>query len=247
LALNGYQYRRLFDELQRHEEEIANAVEARIAPFLPPEIEVHETVSLSVCCPMSAWTTPRMVGVNVEHLKGGWDHLVRNITAAVFGQLQRQLCSTKENPEGLTANDLDCKGSADSRSQPLEWAIYTAVLGGTADYVADLGASDDEECAMELGAALLHHYSAVDITPAQSALMESLVEEKKDPRRPLCALGRRMARIITAYEGPRAITELIRQGPAVFVLRAAELESARGHDLLTEEAHSAIRELAMQS
>jgi hypothetical protein len=244
LALNGYQYRRLFDELQRHEEEIAHAVAARIAPFLPPDVEVHETVALSVCCPISTWTTSGMVGFNVEHLKGCWEHLVRTIAAAVFDQLQRQLCPTKATPEGLTVGDLDCGGSGNSRSCPLEWAIYTSVLRGTADYVADFGASDDEESDVKLGAELLHCYAALGINSSQSTLTASLPPEVNDPRRPLCALGRHMARIITAYEGPRALTELIRRGPAVFVTRAAEIESFRGHDLLTPETCAAVRELA---
>ena len=247
LSINGYQYRSLLEELQNHQGEIADAVVARIAPFLPPDIEVSKTVALSVCCPVSVWSTSRMIGVNVEHLKGGWEHLVRTISAAVFDQLQRQLCSTKATPEGLTSSDLDCEGSAKLRSDPLEWAIYTAVLIGTANYVADLGALAEEEHAVRLGAELLHSYVGADINLDQSAVTKSPTPDENAPRRYLCALGRRMARIITAYEGPQAVTEFIRRGPAAFVIRAAELESARGHDLLTEETYSAIRDLAGQS
>jgi len=118
--------------------------------------------------------------------------------------------------------------------------------GPSYDYVEDLGASDEEEHAVELGAALLHRYATGDAASIAILPVDVMTLEEKDVHCYLCALGRHMARIITAYDGPQAITELVRQGPAEFILRAAEIESVRGRDLLTEETVSAIREIARQ-
>ena len=216
----------------------------RIAPFVPPEIEVQVVVALSICCPMSAWSTDRIVGVNVEHLKGGWEHMVRTLSAAVFRRLQQQLCLLDGGPEPLTAENLAGNESAGSRSESLECAINMTVFEGTVDYVEDLGASDEEEHAVELGAALLHRYATGDAASIAILPVDVMTLEEKDVHCYLCALGRHMARIITAYDGPQAITKLVRQRPAEFIIRAAEIESVRGRDLLTEETVSAIRELA---
>jgi hypothetical protein len=120
------------------------------------------------------------------------------------------------------------------------------VFEGTADYVADLGASDEEDRAVELGAALLHRYATGDAATISILPIDTFALEEKDIQCSLCALGRHMARVITAYDGPQAITELVQRGPATFIIRAAEIESARGRDMLSEEAVSAIRELAGQ-
>ncbi len=246
LVVNAYQYRSALDELKLYEEEIIDAVLTRIAPFVPLEIEIQVAVALSVCCPMSGWTTSRMVGVNVEHLKGGWEHMVRTLSAAVFHRLQEQQCLLEGGPEPLTVDDLANSGSAGPRSQILECAINMTVFEGTADYVADLGASDEEDRAVELGAALLHRYATGDAASISILPIDTFALEEKDIQCSLCALGRHMARVITAYDGPQAITELVQRGPATFIIRAAEIESVRGRDLLSEEAVSAIRELAGQ-
>ncbi|MCW8985317.1 MAG: hypothetical protein OQK55_08240 [Thermoanaerobaculales bacterium] len=246
LVANAYQYRSALDELKLYEEEITDAVLTRIAPFVPPETEIQVTVALSVCCPMSGWTTSRMVGVNVEHLKGGWEHMVRTLSAAVFRRFQQQQCLFDGGPESLTVDDLADSGSAGPQSQVLECAINMTVFEGTVDYVADLGASDEEERAVELGVALLHRYATGDADSISFLPIDTLALEEKDVHCSLCALGRHMARVITAYDGPQAITELVERGPATFIIRAAEIESVRGRDLLSEETVAAIRELAKQ-
>jgi hypothetical protein len=243
LALNRYEYRMRFEQLLDHEEEIIDAVLTRVAPFLPTDIEIQETVALSVCCPMSFWSTPSMVGVNVEHLKGRWEHFVGIVAAAVFDQLQRRLCPAEFRRGAFDADDLDGTGPPGSRSQSLEWAIRTVVFRGLTDYVADLGAAEETEDAVRRGAALLHRYATVGIGPPPSSSIGDAPLVESDPERSLCALGRRMARIITAYEGPQAITDYIRRGPAALIVRAAEIESIRGHDLLNEEAYAVIRDL----
>ena len=244
VVVNAYQYRSALDELRQYDEEITDAVLTRIAPFVPPETEIQVVVALSVCCPMSGWITSRMVGVNVEHLKGGWEHMVRTLSAAVFHRLQQQMCLLEGGPEPLTADDLAGNGSAGLQSQMLECAINMTVFEGTVDYVAHLGASDEEERAVELGAALLHRYATGDAASISFLPIETLALEEKDIHCSLCALGRHMARVITAYDGPQAMTELVQRGPAAFIVRAAEIESGRGRDLLSEETVSAIRELA---
>jgi hypothetical protein len=243
LVVNAYQYRSALDELRLNAEEITDAVVARIAPFVPPEKELQVVVALSVCCPMSGWTTSRMVGVNVEHLKGGWEHMVRTLSAAVFHRLQQELCLLEDGPEPLIADDLVGTASAGPRSESLRCAINMTVFEGTVDYVAGLGASDEEERAVELGAALLHRYAIGDAASISSLPVDILPFEERDIHCALCALGRHMARVITAYDGPQAMTELFQQGPEGFIIRAAEIESVRGRDLLTEETVAAIREL----
>ncbi len=246
LIVNAYQYRSAFDELRLYEEEITDAVLTRIAPFVPPETEIQVAVALSVCCPMSIWTTSRMVGVNVEHLKGGWEHMVRALSAAVFHRLQQQQCLLDGGPEPLTVDDLTNSGLAGSQSQILECAINMTVFEGTVDYVADLGASDEEEHEVELGSALLHRYATGDAATISFLPIDTFDLEEKDIHCSLCALGRHMARVITAYDGSQAITELVQRSPATFIIRAAEIESARGRDLLSEETVAAFRELAKQ-
>jgi hypothetical protein len=170
--------------------------------------------------------------------------MVRTLSAAVFRRFQQELCSLEGGPEPLTAGDLAGNGSAGPRSDLLECAINMTVFEGTVDYVEDLGASDEEERTVELGAALLHRYATGDTASISFLPVDVLALEEKDIHCYLCALGRHMARIITAYDGPQAITKLVRQSPAEFIIRAAEIESVRGRDLLTEETVSAIRELA---
>jgi hypothetical protein len=94
--------------------------------------------------------------------------------------------------------------------------------------------------------ALLHRYATGDADSISFLPIDTLALEEKDVHCSLCALGRHMARVITAYDGPQAITELVERGPATFIIRAAEIESVRGRDLLSEETVAAIRELAKQ-
>ncbi len=166
------------------------------------------------------------------------------LLAAVFDRVQQQLRRSAIEPEPLTMDDLMGNRSAGSQYQSLERAITTAVSRGSADYVADLGSSDDERYSVELGAALLHRCAAVDRTPETSAPIVSLPLEEEIVSCSLCSLGRYLTRIITAYDGPQAISELIQRGPAEFFLRAADIESGHGRNLLSHETICAIRELA---
>ena len=247
LVLNAYQYRQVLDELNQYEADITDAVLSRVALFFPPDTVVEETVALSVCCPMSNWATPRMVGVNIWHFKGDWEHVIRTITAAIYDQLQRRLFRLEAGPEPFRVDDLVSDRPVGSRQQSLEEAINTVVFEGTADYVADLGSSNEEERAVDLGAALLHRFATIDVSSESFLSTEIATLEEKEVQRSLCALGRHMTRVIIAYDGPLAMTALVKQGPAVFIVRAAEIESVHGRDLLSPKTISVIHELAGQS
>jgi len=241
-VLKASQYRRVLDELQTHSQAISEAVLTRIAPFFPPETEVQAVVALSVCCPMSTWETSRMVGVNVQHFKGDWEHVIRILAAAVFDRFQHQLRLSETTSESLIVDDLVTNQTPVLPFEPLELAMSIVVFEGAADYAADLGASDEGKSSIQLGAALLHHYATSATTTEPSPIPGKGVVSCS-----LSALGRHMARVITAYDGPLAITELIQRGPEAFVLRAAEIESVRGRDLLSQETISAIHELARRN
>ncbi len=248
LVVNAKQYRHILDELELHSDEIAGAVLARVAPFLPPDTEIHETVALSICCPMfSEWATPRMASVNVEHLKLGWEHMIRALSAAVIRRLQLQPCSTPSGGTPVTIDDLVFDGATDPQYPQVQQLIWTAVYEGSAKYVAEPEMRPGEQTDIDRGVALIEDSVAVATDRNANASLDRSVLRHPAAWRPLCAFGRHMARVITESYGPQEMLDLVQQGPAAFIERAAEIESEHGQDLLSREAMAAIRTLAKAS
>jgi hypothetical protein len=248
LVVNAEQYRQMLDELEFHSDEIAGAVLARVAPFLPPDAQIDETVALRICCPLySDWATPRMASVNVTHLKLGWEHMTRALSAAVICCLQLQLCSTSAGSKPVTLDDLVFDGATDPRYWQVNQLISTAVFEGSAEYVAEPGFRPGERADVERGVELIEHSVSMAVEGSANAPLDRSVLRHLAAWGPLCALGRHMAQVITESDGPQVMFELVQQGPAAFVERAVEIESERGRDLLSRETMTAVRTLAKAS
>lgn len=247
VVVNATQYRQMLGDLELHGDEIAGAVLARVAPFLPRDVEIHETVALSISFPVSEWATLQMSGVHIANLKPGWEHMIRTLSAAVIRRLQLKLCSTPSGGTPDTVDDLVIDGSADPRYEQVRQLISKAVFEGSARYVAEPEMRAGEQTDIDRGVELIEHGVAVALNSSMDASFDRSVLQHPETLRPLCALGRHMARVITESDGPEAMFDLVQQGPVEFFDRAAEIESEQGRDLLSRDTLAVILTLPRAS
>ena len=228
LAANAGQYRSSIEDLQARGQDVSDAVLARIASFLPPDAEIDESFAFVPGVLTEDWATPAMSGANVAYIKGGWEELVRRISAGVFRrQLLNQLPGRDgDNPHGM--NDLISAGLDDERFQGFYELIAYAVLEGTVDYVSNPSASIDQTTTFIAGAELIDDFVVEVIKKSQVESAVTIFERGRGPGGSLSALGRHMARVVAERDGSEAVTVLLEQGIVTFFQRALEIESDNG-------------------
>jgi len=244
LTLHATEYETLLDDLRVHDQELSDAVAARIAPFLPAAHEMHESIAFTVGGPNPIWATSRMAGVHIGLARGDWDDLTQILTRAVFRRLQLQLCHTQEGQEAETIEDLATCCPEDPRYEDLHQLLTFAVLEGTADYAAGGSLRLAGSAEGERGADLIERYVSEVIEEAMRAPSEGILQEGLASSSPLPALGLQMAAIVADTDGPRAILDLQQEGIVAFIERVLEIESARGGDLLSADVGAAVHALS---
>jgi len=247
LTIHATEYESLFDDIRAHGQELSDAVAARIAPFLPPAHQMHESIAFTVGGPSPIWATSRMAGVNIGLARGDWDLLTQVLSKAVFRRVQLRLCLTRRVSEAEIIDDLATCCPEDPRYEDLHQLLAFTVLEGTADYAAggSLGPADSAE--VERGADLIERYVAEVLEEAMTGPSEGILKEGLDSGSPLPALGFQMAAIVADTDGPRAILDLLHEGIVAFVRRVLEIESARGGHLLSNDVRTAVYALAARA
>ena len=244
LAANAAQYRSLIEDLQTRRQDLSDAVLARIAPFLPPGAEIDESLAFTPGCLTGEWATPTMSGENVMHIKGGWDGLIRRISAEVY---RRQLLKQHCGPNGDTNQTIDDLISVrldDERFEKFHELIAYTILEGAVDYVSSPSVPIDQTKSFIDGADLIDDFVVEVIRKSHVESAVTIFERGRGPGGRLCALGRHMARVIAQRDGSQAVTDLLEQGCVTFFQRALEIESDNGGGLFNEELMIAVGDLS---
>jgi len=244
VAANPAQYRSMIADVQVRRQDILDAVLSRVAPFLPPGAEIDEKFALTPCGLTGEWATPTMSGENVMHLKGGWDELVRRISAAIF---RRQLLRQHVGPNGDTPQTIDDLVSTrldDERFDVFHELIAYMVVEGTVEYVSNPSAPIDQTASFIAGAELVNDFVVEVIRKSRVESAVTIFGRGRGPGGRLCALGRHMARVVAEWDGSQAVTDLLEQGFVPFFERAVEIELDNGGELYDEDVLIAVRDLS---
>lgn len=237
------EYERLVAEIARHREDLTGVAAARIAAYLPADVEVDETFALTVGCLIRGWATAAMSGLNVEQVKDDWPRLRRTMTEEVYHRVQLKLMPSASGVPAHDFEDLVVAVPDEGLSKLYELLVYT-VAEGTANLAATPAPGVDDAESARAGRELLDRFVAAVVRGGRVEEADALLGEGLSSNGPLYSLGYRMAQVVERHDGTAGVGGLLRQGPVTFVLRAIALADGDGVTLVSDDAARAVRELA---
>ena len=213
LAVNANEYRRMIDDLEAHEQDIAHAALTRVAPFFPSDTETEGSFAFMPDCLTGDWATPAMAGANLPRIKAGREDMVRRISAGLFS---RELLKQQWNPGGdnpRTIDDLIHAGLDNERHELFHELIAYTVLKGAVEYVSNPSSSVEEAASVTAGADLIDDYVGEVIKRRQVEWAHIIFEHGRGPGGALTALGYHLTRTVVQEDGSEAVLPLLRRGP----------------------------------
>lgn len=244
LRENAGAYRRFLAALDDGRPALEAAVVRQIAQYAPPRVEMDARFALTVGWAIRGWTTPEMAGLNLEQVKDDWDLLFGTMVEETYHRLQLQLCPT---PTGMPARefaDLVVVETGDARYERFYEVIAYTMLEGCANLArgrfADPGLSEKAAA----GAELLARFVDEVVENGDVGSADALISEGLEGNGPLYGLGWKLASVVAAADGKRAVGELQRSGPVAFFRRAAILSQDAGQPLLSPTVVATINTLA---
>jgi hypothetical protein len=216
------EYGRMVVELARHHDRLEDEAVRRVAPHLPEGFTFDEHFALTVGSLIRGWTTTEMSGLNIEQLKDDWPRLLRTMTEELYHRLQLRLVPTADGSPASDFDDLVPTVDDDRQAKLAEIMLYT-VLEGTANLAAGPapGVGDPDRAAE--GSALLTRFVTEVVDGGRVDDADGLIGAGLLGNGPLYALGFRLARLVAADKGPRAIPDLLARGPVAFALEAQRI------------------------
>lgn len=235
-------YGHMVAELARHHDRLEDEAARRVAPFLPAGFTFDEHFALTVGSLIRGWTTTEMSGLNIEQLKDDWPRLLRTMTEELYHRLQLRLVPATGGGTATTFDDLIPATPDDRQAKLAEIMLYT-VLEGTANLAAGPAPGVDDPDRAAEGSALLTRFVTEVVDGGRLDEADGLIGEGLRSNGPLYALGYRLAQIVAAEQGPRAIPDLLARGPVAFALEAQRIAPSEEAPL-SPEAERALTDLA---
>jgi hypothetical protein len=217
VAVNAARYRRLFDELRRHESDIARYTSASLAPYLPPGTQLDRRVSFFFNDLADGWASGNLAAVPIEYYKDDYVRMFNTLVHETYHAAQSAVRSTSTGPARVLTSAADTA---------LARAAGTLLNEGTANFIAPAivrtPASADSMSRVASG--LLTELATMRAGRWNRARSAEILNAGVASGGPFYWLGAAMTRALVERDGPAAIGRAL-QSDGLELLRAYVVRS----------------------
>jgi hypothetical protein len=243
LVQNKSEYMKFLSEIEEYRDLLTAVVMEQIGEYVSPEMKFTGQFAFTVGWAIRGWVTPDMAGLNVEQTKDDWYHLFGTLVEETYHQMQLDVCPTINGTAADEFSDLVAVDTGDKRYDRLYEIITYTVLEGSANLVRGRFAAEDLEDKAPMGAEIMARFVGQIIDRGDTDSADALISEGLVNNGPLYSLGWKLASMIEAKDGKRAIDEYLRRGPVDFFIYGAALSVENGESVLSSEVLDTVNTL----
>ena len=198
VRLNAARYRTLFDELRRHEVEMARYTSASLAPYVPAGTELDRGVSFYFNDLSDGWGSGNVSAVPIEYYKDDFPRMFNTMVHETFHAAQGAVQASSPRPARTLATPADSALAAAARQLLIE---------GTANFIAPAVARSpaSADSMSRVGAALLNELATMRTGTWDARRAQEILNQGVSSAGPFYWLGAAMSRALVARDGPAAI------------------------------------------
>jgi hypothetical protein len=198
VRLNAARYRALFDELRRHEADIARYTSASLAPYVPAGTQLDRRVSFYFNDLSDGWGSGNISAVPIEYYKDDFVRMFNTMVHETFHAAQGAVQASSPRPARTLATPADSALAAAARQLLIE---------GTANFIAPAIARTPAaaDSMSRVGAALLNELATMRAGSWDARRAQEILNQGVSSAGPFYWLGAAMSRELVARDGPAAI------------------------------------------
>ena len=227
---NLEQYAGLVKGLDEHRSELEARILGQIGIYVPADIHFDDNLTFAVGWAINGWATRNTGGINLEHFKDDFDHMLATLTHEAFHRLQLMLCPADPSNEG---DDFD-RITNYVLENPCDEALYRVLsyvaLEGSATYIGEGKFNPAWDEAAEPALALLSKIlDALDADTLEE--IDGLFTEGLKSNGPFYGFGALLSDAIVQTAGPQALGLALRSGTPHFVHEGLSIQIERGLEI----------------
>jgi hypothetical protein len=198
VAVNAARYRQLFDELRRHEGDIARYTSAALAPYVPAGTRLDRRLSFFFNDLADGWASGNLAAVPIEYYKDDYVRMVNTLVHESFHAAQSAVRAASAGPARTLTSAADTA---------LARAAGTLLNEGTANFIAPaiVRSPASADSMSRVASGLLAELATMRGGSWNGARAGEILNKGVASGGPFYWLGAAMAGALVAHDGPAAI------------------------------------------